>query len=115
MATFGEALAALEDFRTDLVHEQMNAPVAEAMAFRPAVGIAGETPFRNIHATGVGRDFLRRIALPDVVCVARDGERRAEQLRPSGSEPADRMFDSPRARYAERALRGSRVSWSPRL
>src|SRR5258705_8897897 len=30
----------------------------------------------------------------------------AERLRPSGFEPAGRVFDSPRARYAGRALRG---------
>lgn len=56
MATFGEALAALEDFRTNLVHEQMNAPMpdAQAMAFRASAGVAGESPFRSVHATGVG-------------------------------------------------------------
>jgi hypothetical protein len=55
MATFGEALAALEDFRTNLVDEQMNAiPAAHAMAFRAAAGVAGESPLRNVHATGVG-------------------------------------------------------------
>src|SRR5207244_733158 len=56
MATFGEALAALEDFRTNLVHEQMNAPMpeAQAMAFRASAGVAAESPFRNVHATGVG-------------------------------------------------------------
>lgn len=56
MATFGEALAALEDFRADLVHEQMNAPVpeAQAMAFRASAGAAGDIPLRNVHATGVG-------------------------------------------------------------
>ncbi len=56
MATFGEALAALEDFRTNLTSEQMNAPrpEAQAMAFRASAGTAGETPFRNVHATGVG-------------------------------------------------------------
>jgi hypothetical protein len=56
MATFGEALAALEDFQTDLVHEQLNAPMpeAQAMAFRASAGVAGEAPLRKIHATGVG-------------------------------------------------------------
>ena len=55
MATFGEALAALEDFRTNLVDEQMNAiPEAHAMVFRAAAGAAGESPLRNVHATGVG-------------------------------------------------------------
>ena len=53
MATFGEALAALDDFRTDLVHEQLNAPMprAQAMAFRAS---AAESPVGNVHATGVG-------------------------------------------------------------
>jgi len=56
MATFGEALAALEDFRTNLVHEQMNAPQpdAHAMAFRMSPGVMGESPFQSVHATGVG-------------------------------------------------------------
>jgi hypothetical protein len=56
MATFGDALAALEEFRTQLVNEQMNAPMphAQAMAFRPSAGIAAESPLRNVHATGVG-------------------------------------------------------------
>jgi hypothetical protein len=56
MATLGEALAALEDFRADLIDEQMNAatPEAQAMAFRAVAGAAGESPLRNVHATGVG-------------------------------------------------------------
>jgi hypothetical protein len=56
MATFGEALAVLDHFRTDLLHEQLNAPMpeAQAMAFRAMAGVAAESPFRNIHATGVG-------------------------------------------------------------
>src|SRR5438128_1342478 len=56
MATFGEALAALEDFRTDLVDEQMNAalPETHAMAFRVGAGAAGASPLGNVHATGVG-------------------------------------------------------------
>jgi hypothetical protein len=56
MATFGEALAALEDFRTNLVHEQMNAPRpdAQAMAFRASAGVTAESPFQSVHATGVG-------------------------------------------------------------
>jgi hypothetical protein len=55
LATFGEALAALEDFRTNLVDEQMNAfPEAHAMTFRAAAGAAGESALRNVHATGVG-------------------------------------------------------------
>jgi hypothetical protein len=56
MATFGDALAALEDFRAALVHEQLSTPIpeAQAMAFRPSGGEAGENPLRNVHATGVG-------------------------------------------------------------
>jgi hypothetical protein len=56
MATFGDALAALDDFRSNLISEQMNAPrpKAQAMAFRASAGLAGESPFRNVHATGVG-------------------------------------------------------------
>ena len=56
MATFGDALAALEDFRANLVDEQMNAaiPEAHAMAFRATAGAAGESVLRNVHATGVG-------------------------------------------------------------
>jgi hypothetical protein len=56
MATFGEALAALEDFRTNLVQAQMNAPQpdAHAMAFRASAGVMSESPFHSVHATGVG-------------------------------------------------------------
>lgn len=56
MATFGEALEALETFRTDLVDKQLNAaiPEAHALAFRAAAGAVGESAVRNIHATGVG-------------------------------------------------------------
>jgi hypothetical protein len=56
MATFGDALAALETFRTGLVDEQMNAaiPEAHALAFRPAAGAVGDSVLRNVHATGVG-------------------------------------------------------------
>ena len=56
MATLGEALAALEDFRADLVNGQLNAavPEAQAMAFRASAGTAGDSPLRNVHATGVG-------------------------------------------------------------
>src|SRR5437762_110279 len=56
MATFGEALAALEDFRANLVDEQMSAaiPEAHAFAFRSVVGAIGESVLRNVHATGVG-------------------------------------------------------------
>jgi len=56
MATFGEALAALEDFRAELVGEQMSAPmaVAEALAFRGLEAAATPSSSRNIHATGVG-------------------------------------------------------------
>jgi hypothetical protein len=56
MASFGEALAALEAFRTDLVDKQLNAaiPEAHALAFRSAAGAVGESAMRNIHATGVG-------------------------------------------------------------
>ncbi len=56
MAAFGEALAALEDFRADLVDRQMNdsVPVAQAMAFRASAGMATESSFQNVHATGVG-------------------------------------------------------------
>jgi hypothetical protein len=55
MATFGEALAALEDFRANLVDEQTNAiPEAHALAFRAVAGATGESVLRNVHATGVG-------------------------------------------------------------
>ncbi len=56
MATFGEALAALEDFRTNLVNEQMNVPMADsqAMAFRASAAVATESPLQSVHATGVG-------------------------------------------------------------
>jgi hypothetical protein len=56
MATFGDALAALEDFRATLVDRQLSAPIpdAHARAFRPIAGAAGESVLRNVHATGVG-------------------------------------------------------------
>lgn len=56
MATFGEALAALESFRAELVDEQMNAGIPEdqSMAFRASAGAADPAPVRNVHATGVG-------------------------------------------------------------
>ncbi len=55
MATLGEALAALEDFRTDLINEQAGTvvPEAQAMAFRSWLA-ADESPLRRVHATGVG-------------------------------------------------------------
>ena len=56
MATFGDALEALEEFRAELVNLQMNAtvPQAQAMAFRATAGSAGDAPLANVHATGVG-------------------------------------------------------------
>jgi len=56
MATFGEALEALEEFRAELVNLQMNAPIpeAQAMAFRATAGEPADTPLANVHATGVG-------------------------------------------------------------
>ena len=56
MATFGEALEALEDFRTDLINEQMNvfSPAAQAMAFRASAVMDDPSPLQNVHATGVG-------------------------------------------------------------
>ena len=77
MATFGDALAALEDFRTNLVDEQMNAAIPEghALAFRAGAGAAGESALRNVHATGVGvrgnvdkpgpRDFVIKVYVFD--------------------------------------------------
>jgi hypothetical protein len=58
MATFGDTLAALDDYRANLVHEQLSAPIAEAhsMAFRSTASLArgGGGVVQNIHATGVG-------------------------------------------------------------
>jgi hypothetical protein len=56
MATFGDALAALETFRANLVDEQMNAaiPEAHALAFRGAAGSGSDSVLQNVHATGVG-------------------------------------------------------------
>ena len=56
MATFADALAALEGFRVNLIHEQMNAPMpdAHAMVFWASAGVATQSPFWNVHATGVG-------------------------------------------------------------
>lgn len=75
MATFGEALEALEEFRAELVDHQMNAtvPQAQAMAFRATAGIAGDTPLANVHATGVGiRDdgqFVVKVYMFDTAAV----------------------------------------------
>ncbi len=56
MANFGEALAALEEFRAQLVDRQVNAAIPQdhARAFRPTAGAAGDPVVRNVHATGVG-------------------------------------------------------------
>ncbi len=75
MATFGEALEALEEFRAELVDHQMNAtvPQAQAMAFRATAGEAGDTPLANVHATGVGiRDdgqFVVKVYMFDTASV----------------------------------------------
>ena len=75
MATFGEALEALEEFRAELVNLQMNAtvPQAQAMAFRATAGQAGDTPLANVHATGVGiRDdgqFVVKVYMFDAASV----------------------------------------------
>src|SRR5204863_8987657 len=82
MASFGEALAALEDFRADLVNEQMNAamPDVQALAFRASAGGIGESPYRSVHATGVGvrgnkakagtDDFVIKVYVFDLADVA---------------------------------------------
>jgi hypothetical protein len=56
MATFGAALAALDDFRTNLLHERLTTTTvgAQAMAFRGAAGLKTQSPFGSVHATGVG-------------------------------------------------------------
>ncbi|WP_077001050.1 hypothetical protein [Variovorax sp. KK3] len=56
MATFGEALEALEEFRADLVQAQMSVavPQAQAMAFSAMAGEAAAGPLAHVHATGVG-------------------------------------------------------------
>lgn len=56
MASFGDALAALESFRTDLVSAQTSAsvPAAEALAFRIGARAMRRSPLATIHATGVG-------------------------------------------------------------
>ena len=56
MATFGEALAALEEFRATLVDQQLNLaiPTAEAMAFRGAPARRADSPLGSVHAPGVG-------------------------------------------------------------
>jgi hypothetical protein len=52
MATYGEALAAIDDFRAELVHDRWGAAIPEthAMAFRAETG----SPLAEVHATGVG-------------------------------------------------------------
>lgn len=56
MATFGEALAALDDFRADLANAR-HAALAEggqmALAFAGPAG-ATDDPLENVHATGLG-------------------------------------------------------------
>jgi hypothetical protein len=56
MASFGDALAALEGFRADLVGAQLSTavPTAEAMAFRVGSRAMRRTPLATVHATGVG-------------------------------------------------------------
>jgi hypothetical protein len=55
MATFGDALEALDDFRAALVQRQLGAgePQQEAMAFR-AGAPPGNAAVHRVHATGVG-------------------------------------------------------------
>lgn len=56
MATFGEALAALDDFRADLVnarHDAVEAGGDEAFAFAGPVATSDD-PLDNVHATGLG-------------------------------------------------------------
>src|SRR5580765_6270097 len=53
-ASFGQALAALEEFRTMLVDQQPDLPAGEAMAFAAARGAHAISPLGNVHATGVG-------------------------------------------------------------
>ena len=107
MAKFGEALAVLDDFRSNLISEQMNAPrpEAQAMAFRASAGVAGETPFRNVHATGVGvrvntdkpgpDDFVIKVYMFDKADIQeRTGGAIAEYRAPRGR---DRRRVSPSA------------------
>ena len=57
MATYAECLAALPDFRNDLLRERSFAQpeVAHAFAFSPRGAFAAfATPLANVHATGVG-------------------------------------------------------------
>jgi hypothetical protein len=82
MATFGEALAALEEFRTTLVDQQLNLsiPTAEAAAFRGAPASRVDSPLGNVHATGVGvregrgkrarEDFVIKVYMFDKAGVA---------------------------------------------
>ena len=75
MASFGEALEALEEFRAELVNQQMNAAVAQAqaMAFRATAGAAGDAPLANVHATDAGvRDdgeFVVKVYMFDTASV----------------------------------------------
>ena len=56
MATLGEALEALDDFRAVLVDRQMNTPIAsaQALAFRSSRDVASDSMLNRVHATGVG-------------------------------------------------------------
>lgn len=71
MATYGDALAALDEFRAELVNTVMRepAPADQAMAFRANVGAAAGTALNNVHATGVGvrgtDDFVIKVYVFD--------------------------------------------------
>lgn len=56
MASFGDALAALDDFRATLLDRQTDEsiPATHAMAFRASAGASGASVIQNVHATGVG-------------------------------------------------------------
>jgi hypothetical protein len=54
MANFGEALAALDDFRAQLVDRQQAALPDRAVVFRASRSIASGASVSRVHATGVG-------------------------------------------------------------
>ena len=67
MASYGDALVALDDFRTEMLNALVRepAPAGQAMAFRSAAGEMAGTALRNVHATGVGvrgsNDFVIKV------------------------------------------------------
>jgi hypothetical protein len=87
MASFGEALEALDEFRAELVDRQLNAHGDSMLALAFRTGACGDSPLHGVHATGVGirvasigagepADFVLKVFMfdePSRAAACRDG------------------------------------------